>query len=135
VDYAAQYHITVIPEQEAFGHLHNVLKFEQYSAVGETPHGAVLAPGDAATVPQIAKWFGELAQVFPGPYAHIGADETSELGLGRTRDEVKKRGLGAVYMDFSRKFTQRSSPTTSNFFSGAISPSTRPTWSARCPRT
>jgi hexosaminidase len=100
VEYAAQYHITVIPEQEAFGHLHNVLKFEQYSALGETPHGAVLAPGDAATVPQIAGWFGELAQVFPGPYAHVGADETFELGLGRTRDEVKDRGLGAVYMEF-----------------------------------
>jgi len=100
VEFAAQYHITVIPEQEAFGHLHNVLKFEAYSHLGETPHGAVLAPGDAATVPQIAEWFGELAQVFPGPYAHIGADETFELGLGRTRDEVKQRGLGAVYMDF-----------------------------------
>jgi len=100
VDYAAQYHITLIPEQESFGHLHNVLKFEQYSTLGETAHGAVLAPGDAATVPQIAEWFGELAHVFPGPYAHVGADETFELGLGRTRDEVKERGLGAVYMDF-----------------------------------
>jgi hexosaminidase len=100
VDFAAQYHITVIPEQEAFGHLHNVLKFEKYSGLGETPHGAVLAPGDAGSVPEIAGWFGELAAVFPGPYAHIGADETSELGIGRTRDEVKSRGLGAVYMDF-----------------------------------
>ena len=100
VDYAAKYHITVIPEQEAFGHLHNVLKLEQYSSLGETPHGAVLAPGDAATLPQIAGWFGELAKVFPGPYAHVGADETSQLGLGRTREAVKERGLGAVYMDF-----------------------------------
>lgn len=100
VAYAAQYHITVIPEQEAFGHLHNVLKFEEYSGLGETLHGSVLAPGDAGTVPEIAEWFGELAQVFPGPYAHIGADETFELGLGRTRDAVKERGLGAVYMDF-----------------------------------
>lgn len=100
VEYAAQYHITVIPEQEAFGHLHHVLKFEQYSSVGETPRGAVLAPGDPATLPQIAGWFNELAQVFPGPYAHIGADETFELGLGRTRDTVKDRGLGTVYMDF-----------------------------------
>jgi hexosaminidase len=100
VEYAAQYHITVIPEQEAFGHLHNVLKFEQYSELGETPHGAVLAPGDPGTLPQIAAWFGELAQVFPGPYAHIGADETFELGLGRTRDLVKDRGLAAVYLDF-----------------------------------
>ena len=100
VEYAAQYHITVIPEQEAFGHLHNVLKFEQYSGLGETPHGAVLAPGDPGTLPQIAGWFDQLAKVFPGPYAHVGADETWELGLGRTRDTVKDRGLGAVYLDF-----------------------------------
>jgi hypothetical protein len=103
VEYAAQYHITVIPEQEAFGHLHNVLKFQKYSGIGETAHGSVLAPGDSATIPQIESWFSELARVFPGPYAHIGADETDELGLGRTRGEVKDRGLGAVYMDFLTK--------------------------------
>jgi hexosaminidase len=100
VAYAAKYHITIIPEQEAFGHLHHVLKFEEYSPVGETPHGHVLAPGDPGTLPLIAGWFGELAKVFPGPYAHIGADETAELGLGRTRDEVKQQGLGKVYLDF-----------------------------------
>ncbi len=100
VAYAAKYHITIIPEQEAFGHLHHVLKFEEYSPVGETPHGHVLAPGDPGTLPLIAGWFGELAKVFPGPYAHIGADETAELGLGRTRDQVKQQGLGKVYLDF-----------------------------------
>jgi hexosaminidase len=103
VAYAAQYHITIIPEQESFGHLHHVLKFEEYSHLGETPHGAVLAPGDAGTLPVIAGWFGELAKVFPGPYAHIGADETFELGLGRTRDEVKAQGLDKVYLDFLSK--------------------------------
>ena len=136
VAYAAKYHITVIPEQEAFGHLHHVLKFEQYSPLGETPHGHVLAPGDADTLPQIGKWFGELAQVFPGPYAHIGADETAELGLGRTRDEVKQQGLGKVYLDFlSTHSRARSSRITSGCFSGATSRSTRRNWSARCPRT
>jgi hypothetical protein len=100
VAYAAQYHITIIPEQESFGHLHHLLKFEQFSSLGETPHGSVLAPGDAATLPLISSWFSELAKVFPGPYAHIGADETFELGLGRTRDRVKQQGLGAVYLDF-----------------------------------
>ena len=100
VAYAAKYHITIIPEQEAFGHLHHVLKFEEYSPMGETPHGHVLAPGDPGTLPLIAGWFGELAKVFPGPYAHIGADETAELGLGRTRDQVKQQSLGKVYLDF-----------------------------------
>jgi len=100
VAYAGQYHITVIPEQESFGHLHHVLKFEQFSPLGENPHGSVLAPGDPDTLPLIGSWFAELAKVFPGPYALIGADETFELGLGKTRDQVKARGLGAVYLDF-----------------------------------
>jgi hypothetical protein len=103
VAYAAQYYITIIPEQESFGHLHHVLKFEQYSPLGETAHGAVLAPGDAATQPLIGSWFAELAKVFPGPYAHIGADETFELGLGKTRDAVTQRGLDAVYLDFLKQ--------------------------------
>ena len=103
VEYAAQYHITVIPEQESFGHLHHLLKFEQFSPLGETPHGSVLAPGDPATLPLIASWFSELAKVFPAPYSHIGADETFELGLGKTREQVQQQGLGAVYIDFLKQ--------------------------------
>ncbi len=110
VAYAAQYHVTVIPEQESFGHLHHLLKFEQYSPLGETAHGAVLAPGDARSLPQIGAWFGELAKVFPAPYAHIGADETFELGLGRTRDEVQQKGLGAVYLDFLSRIHETLAP-------------------------
>jgi hypothetical protein len=100
VAYAAKYHITIIPEQESFGHLHHVLKFDEYSPLGETPHGSVLAPGDPATLPLITNWFTELAKIFPGPYAHVGADETFELGLGRTRAEVQQKGLSPVYLDF-----------------------------------
>jgi len=103
VAYAAQYHITVIPEQESFGHLHHLLKFEQFSSLGETPHGSVLAPGEVVTLPLISSWFGELAKVFPAPYAHIGADETLELGLGKTREQVEQQGLDAVYIDFLKK--------------------------------
>ncbi|MGA2727658.1 MAG: family 20 glycosylhydrolase [Terracidiphilus sp.] len=110
VAYAAKYHITVIPEQESFGHLHHVLKFEQYSPLGETPHGAVLAPGDAGTLPLISSWFGELAKVFPAPYAHVGADETFELGLGRTRDQVKQQGLATVYLDFLSQIHETLAP-------------------------
>jgi hexosaminidase len=123
VAYAAKYHITIIPEQESFGHLHHVLKFEQFSPVGENPHGQVLAPAatddwsspgktpdQAGSLALIGSWFGELAQVFPGPWVHIGADETEELGLGRTHDEVQQRGLGAVYLDFLAKIDAQLQP-------------------------
>ena len=47
VAYATPYHITIVPEQEAFGHLHNALIWEQYQPLAETPHGAVSRPRPA----------------------------------------------------------------------------------------
>lgn len=100
VAYARQYHVTIVPEQEAFGHLHHVLTWQQYAHLAEIPSGAVLAPGEAGSLQLIQQWFTELASIFPGPFLHIGADETFELGQGKTAPEVKQRGLGAVYIDF-----------------------------------
>jgi hexosaminidase len=98
--FAAQYHVTIVPEQEAFGHLHHVLQYEKYSSLAETPHGHVLAPGESGTQPLIYSWFSQIAQDFPSPFLHVGADETFELGTGRTKADVDKRGLGPVYADF-----------------------------------
>jgi hexosaminidase len=98
--FAAHYHITIVPEQEAFGHLHHVLQYEKYSGLAETPHGHVLAPGEPGTQPLISSWFSQIAQDFPSPFLHVGADETFELGTGRTKADVDKRGLGPVYADF-----------------------------------
>ena len=98
--YGRQLHILVVPEQEAFGHLHHVLQYEKYSDLAETPHGHVLAPGQAGTQPLILDWFTQIANDFPGPFLHVGADETFELGTGRTKADVDKRGLGPVYADF-----------------------------------
>ena len=100
VKFAQQYHVTVIPEQEAFGHLHHVLKYETYSTLAETPHGHVVSPVQPGSVDLIKSWFGEIAAEFPSPFIHIGADETFELGTGQTKPEVDQRGLGPVYADF-----------------------------------
>jgi hexosaminidase len=100
VDYAQKYHVTIVPEQEAIGHLHKVLTWQQYAPLAEIPNGAVLTSNDPGSMRLITQWFDELAKDYPGPFLHIGADETTELGRGRTAAEVKERGLGAVYIDF-----------------------------------
>lgn len=110
VAYARQYHIEVIPEQEAFGHLHHVLKHDTYSDLGETPHGHVLAPGDLSTIPLIKRWFYEIDSIFPGRFIHLGADETFELGKGRTHDEIATRGIGPVYIDFLKEIADTLAP-------------------------
>ena len=111
VAYARQYHITVIPEQEAFGHLHHILKNELYSSLGETPNGHVLAPGDTGSLPLIRSMFSHIDSLFPGPFVHIGADETDELGRGRTAARVKASSLNQVYLDFVKEVEQALRPT------------------------
>ncbi len=110
VAYAKQYHVTVVPEQEAFGHLHNALLWEQYQPLAETPHGAVLAPGQAGSVALIQQEFTELAALYPGPFLHIGADETVDLGVGQTKADVDARGLAPVYLDFMQQIATALKP-------------------------
>jgi len=110
VAYARLYHVTVVPEQEAFGHLHNALLWEQYQPLAETPHGAVLAPGQPGSIALIKQEFSELAAEYPGPFLHIGADETVDLGVGQTKADVDARGLAPVYLDFMQRVVTALAP-------------------------
>ena len=110
VAFARQYHITIIPEQEAFGHLRHTLIWEQYKDLAETPHGAVLAPAQPGSLVLIKQWFAELAAIYPGPFLHIGSDETQDLGLGQTKADVDARGLGPPYLDFMQRIVTALQP-------------------------
>jgi len=115
VAYAARYHIDVIPEQEAFGHLHHILKYELYSPLAETPHGHVLAPGQSGSLPLIRQFFAAIDSLFPSRFIHIGADETFELGRGQTAERVRTEGIGAVYLDFLKQIEAALRPTGKRF--------------------
>ena len=110
VAYAARFHITVIPDQEAFGHLHHNLTWETYSAIAETPHGTVLAPAQPGSLHLIDQMFTELAALYPSPFLHIGADETVDLGNGQTKAAVTGRGLGPVYLDYLQQIDKTLRP-------------------------
>ncbi len=102
VQYAARFHITIIPQQQTFGHLHHALKYELYAPLAETPHGHVLAPGQAGSLAVTRDLFAEIDSIFPGPFVHLGADETFELGKGQTKARVDSLGLGRVYIEYLR---------------------------------
>ena len=115
VAFAAKYHITVIPEQEAFGHLHYMLDYDTYSALAETPHGHVLAPGQPESFALIGRMYNELAADYPSPLLHLGADETVELGKGQTKAAVDAQGLGPVYLGFLQKIVAQLQPLDRRF--------------------
>jgi hypothetical protein len=103
VEYASKYYITLLPEQQAFGHLHQFLKYEIYSDLAETPHGHVLTPTNPKTYDFIRQVYGEVVPLFPGLFFHIGSDETFELGLGQTKALAAQQGLGRVYLEHLQK--------------------------------
>ena len=98
VAYAAKYYVTIVPELETFGHVHNILRYDLYSDLAEIPHGSVLTPTEPGTYDLLGKLIGEMAPLFSGPFFHIGADETFELGQGKTKQLIAEKGLGPVYL-------------------------------------
>ena len=108
--YGRQYHVMIVPEQEAFGHLRHMLLWEKYADVAETPHGAVLAPGQPGSIPLMDSMFRELATLYPSPFLHVGGDETVDLGVGRTKPDVDTRGLATVYLDFMQRIVTDLAP-------------------------
>ncbi|HEX8560725.1 MAG TPA: beta-N-acetylhexosaminidase [Pyrinomonadaceae bacterium] len=108
--YARRLHVELVPQQQTFGHLHKALKFEKYSELAEVPYGDMLAPGDEGGYELVADWYRELDALLPGRFFHIGADETFELGRGRSAEAVKARGAGAVYFDHLKRVRELLAP-------------------------
>src|SRR5580698_1660079 len=103
VDYAKNLYVTVLPEQQTFGHLHHMLTYEIYSEVAERPHGNVITPTKDRSYDLIKSMYADLVPLFPGPFLHVGGDETFELGHGQTAARVGEVGLGRVYLEHMQK--------------------------------
>jgi len=103
VDYAKHLYVTILPEQQTFGHLHHMLKYEIYADVAERPHGHVLTPTKDRSYDIIKAMYADLVPLFPGPFLHVGGDETFELGLGQTSARATEVGLGRVYLEHMQK--------------------------------
>jgi hexosaminidase len=97
--YAARFHVTFIPEQQTFAHMHNTLRVERYAKMAAFPHGFLLSPNVAQSGRYLARIIGqELAATGAVPFFHIGSDETSMLGEGQTERYVAQHGgRSAVY--------------------------------------
>lgn len=106
VEYGRRYYVTIVPEQQAFGHLHHVLKNEFYNEIAETPHGHVLAPVNPKSYDFIRDIYAEIVPLFPGPLFHIGADETFELGRGQTKERVDEVGIGPIYIQHIKRIAE-----------------------------
>lgn len=97
VSYAANRHITLIPEIEMPGHSEEVVAaYPELSCNGK---GSDLCPGKEATFVFLEKVLDETMEIFPSHYIHVGGDEASKQGwknCADCRERMKKEGLKNV---------------------------------------
>ncbi len=115
--YCRERGIALAANQNCFGHLATWLKHSKYASLGEIgPDGSwdfnglatrkggfSLCPSDPRSLALVQDLLGQLLPNFSSPLVNIGCDETFDLGQGRSRYEVSRRGRTAVYLEFVRK--------------------------------
>ncbi|HEY7091128.1 MAG TPA: family 20 glycosylhydrolase, partial [Tepidisphaeraceae bacterium] len=113
--YCRERFIELVPNQNSFGHLERWLKHSEYRHLAECPDGFrwpwgyrmptgfSLNPLDPRSLELVEGLFDELLPNFTSKLFNVGCDETFDLGLGRSKAQVERRGRERVYLDFLRK--------------------------------
>ena len=104
--------IELVPNQNSFGHMHHWLNHPDYIHLAEAPDGSEtpwnfryegpfgLSPAVAETMPFLRGLYDELLPNFSSRQFNIGADETWDLGQGKSKAIVEAKGEGRAYLDF-----------------------------------
>lgn len=113
-DLCADHGITLVPNQNCFGHFERWIKHPTYRQYAESPDGfitpwgehrncgSVLKP-DQASLDLVLGLLDELLPLFKAPHVNIGCDETFELGQGASKSHCEREGHAAVYTNFVGK--------------------------------
>lgn len=105
--YARERFIELVPNQNSFGHMERWLEHPEYAPLAELaqPEGDYmsLCPIDPRSIELLAGLYDDLLPHFSSRSFNVGCDETIDLGKGRSREEVERRGRGAVYLEFVKK--------------------------------
>ena len=116
--YCRERFIELVPNQNSFGHMERWLKHPRYAHLAEAPGGAEtpwgfrwqgpfsLCPTDPASLEFLSGLYAELLPNFSSGLFNVGFDETFDIGQGRSRSAVERRGVTAVYLDFLRRVSE-----------------------------
>jgi hexosaminidase len=113
--HCGEHGITLVPNQQSFGHLHHWLRLAPYRHLAEVPDGIVhpflragertpepfsLCPTDPRSLAFLGELYDQLLPCFASDEFNVGLDETIDLGPGRSAAAIAERGVGRVYLDF-----------------------------------
>lgn len=114
--YCAKRGVELVPALASFGHLYKLLGTRTYAGLCELEDSAgqefsfwdrmghhTLNAADERSFALITGMIGEFMQLFRSDQFNICADETFDLGTGKSRALAEEKGKGALYAEFVSK--------------------------------
>jgi hypothetical protein len=111
--YCKERFIELVPFQNSFGHLHRWLKHDSYRHLAECPEGwpmnwsmnknepFSLCPTDPKSIELLEELYDEYLPNFSSSHFMVGCDETTDSGMGRSKEYCEKiGGKGRLYLEF-----------------------------------
>lgn len=78
IAYGKERHMDVVPFLNLYGHLHELLRNEQYADLAIGQYGHELDPRKPEINEMLRNWIKQYTDLFPSPFIHVGFDETWE---------------------------------------------------------
>lgn len=103
LSYANENFIDVIPIFQTLGHYENILTQEEFVDLAEFPGGATLSVTEEKTYEFLENSLKEIFELFPSKYIHIGADESWDVGLGKSKKIVAETSLAKVHAEHYKR--------------------------------
>ena len=118
-EYCDRLHIELVPSIATFGHLHKLLSTKTYAHLCELPdsdnqpfsfedrmmHHTINAT-KSESMKLIKKLIDEYQPLFRSEQFNICADETFDLGKGRTKAIVEEKGADTVYIEYVKELCE-----------------------------
>ena len=114
--YCAERGIELVPSLSSFGHLYKLLCSKEYAHLCELEgsdkepfslhgrmHHHTIDTLNPESVELITRMIGEYMELFTSKQFNFCADETFDLGHGKSKEAVEQSGRGRIYIDYVKK--------------------------------
>ncbi|MBA4251634.1 MAG: hypothetical protein C0425_09255 [Chlorobiaceae bacterium] len=103
IAHANKFFVEVIPIFQTLGHYENILAQDEFLKYAEFPGAASLCVACDETYIFLEEMLKVVFELFPSEYFHMGADESWDVGLGKSKHLVEKYGIAKVHADHYKK--------------------------------
>ncbi len=103
VEHAKLHHLELQANLQCFGHMSNILSLPRYKDLAESEREWSVAPARRETYEFLDDLLSEYLPCFEAKVFNANCDEVYDLGEGRSRKLVERRGAGRVYADHMKK--------------------------------